>query len=55
MTKLETTQKVQKIRFKYSDEETATKIGMSRNTMYKRLKSHNWKITEISHIEKIVL
>lgn len=55
MTKLETTQKVQKIRFKYSDEDTAVKIGMSRNTMYKRLKSHNWKITEISHIESIIL
>jgi len=54
-TKLEITQKVQKIRFTCSDEETAAKIGMSRNTMYKRLKSHNWKITEITHIESIVL
>ena len=55
MTKLETTQKVQKLRLIYGDKETAEKIGVSRNTMYKRIDSHKWKITEISHIEKLLL
>lgn len=55
MTKLETTSKVLRIRNLNTDDETAKIIGVSKNTMYSRLKKHNWKVTEISHIEKLKL
>lgn len=55
MTKYETTQKVLRIRNLNTDEETAKIIGVSKNTLYSRLRSGKWKLTEISHIEKLKL
>ena len=53
MTKLECTSKVQRLRTKETDDDVCKKIGISKPTLYVRLKTHNWKITEISHIEKL--
>jgi transcriptional regulator of acetoin/glycerol metabolism len=55
MTKLEITKKVQILLSKYVHEDVAKKIGVSRNTMYKRIVLHNWKKTEITHIESLKL
>ena len=55
LTNLECTLKVQKIRSKLGDEEASRKIGLSKNTMYKRIKSNKWKLVELSHIKNIEL
>jgi len=54
MTKLEATSKVQKLRHYNTDDEVCKKLGISKPTLYVRLKTHNWKITELSHIEKLL-
>ncbi len=55
MTKLEATSRVQILRLNQTDDELCKKLGISKPTMYVRLKTHNWKITELSHIEKLKL
>ena len=55
MTKFDCTTKVQKIRQLKTDEETSKIIGISKPTLYTRIKKHNWKVSEIFLIEKIVL
>ena len=54
MTKYETTQKIKKTLSKKTKEEVSKMIGISRPTLDARLTFNNWKITEISHIEKIM-
>lgn len=53
MTKFEATSKVQRMRNYATDDEVCKQIGVSKPTLYLRLKTHNWKITELSHIEKL--
>lgn len=55
MTKFEATNKVLKIRINKSDDEVCKIIAISKPTFYIRLKKQNWKTTEISHINSIVL
>lgn len=55
MTKFECTSKVQKIRHYKNDEEVCKIIGISKPTLYTRLSSNNWKVSEIFLIEKYVL
>ena len=53
MTKQETTAKVQRLRISYTDGEVAKLIGLSKPTLYSRLKSNKWKVSEIFLIEKL--
>lgn len=55
MTKFECTSKVQKLRNYNSDDEISKKIGISKPTLYVRLKTHNWKVSEIHLIESLKL
>jgi transcriptional regulator with PAS, ATPase and Fis domain len=55
MTKIESTLKVQKLRHYNTDDEVCKKLGISKPTLYVRLKTHNWKITEIYLIKNIKL
>ena len=55
MTKFECTSKVQKLRNYNSDDEISKKIGISKPTLYLRLKIHNWKVAEIHLIESMKL
>jgi hypothetical protein len=53
MTRLETTQKIHKLRDVISDEKICALIGISKPTLYTRLNRHNWKLSETTHIEKL--
>ena len=53
MTKYECTQKVKRRIDTKTKDEVAKEIGISRPTLDVRLKWHNWKISEITHIEKL--
>lgn len=53
MTKYECTQKVLKRIIISSKEEVAKEIGITRPTLDARLKWHNWKISEVTHISKL--
>lgn len=55
MTKFEATSKVQKIRHYNSDDEVCKKLGISKPTLYVRLKTNNWKVAEIYLIESFKL
>lgn len=55
MTKFETTSKVKKMRNYAKDDEIAKIIGISKPTLYTRIKTHNWKVSEIFIIEKHIL
>lgn len=55
MTKFDCTSKVQKIRHYKTDEEISKLIGISKPTLYSRLKDHKWKTSEIYYIEKYKL
>jgi len=48
-----TTTKVKLLLQMHTQEEVSEMIGISRNTLYKRLKLNNWKVSEISHISKL--
>ncbi len=50
MTKIEATAKVSGFRGKYTDEELASKLGITRPTLYARLLKHNWKLGELQLI-----
>lgn len=47
MTKLEATAKVSGFMGKYTDDEIAKKLGITRPTLYARLLKHNWKLGEL--------
>lgn len=53
MTKHETTNKVLRLISLSTKEEVAKKIGIARPTLDSRLRFHTWKVSEISHIEKL--
>lgn len=53
MTKYECTRFTQDLRQHNTDEEVAKMLAISKPTMYTRLKKNNWKVTELSHIEKL--
>jgi len=53
MTRYECTQKVKKRIQESSKEEVAKEIGISRPTLDARIQWHTWKISEISHIQKL--
>jgi len=55
MTKIECTSKVLKLRHYRTDDQLCKDIGISKPTLYVRLKKNNWKLTEISHINTINL
>lgn len=55
MTKFECTSKVQKIRHYKTDDDVCKVIGISKPTLYVRLKENNWKTSEIFLIESIKL
>lgn len=56
MTGHDATRKVEQFRFYKTDEEVCKLIGISKNTLYKRLKdSKSWKVAEIEIIEKLKL
>lgn len=53
MTVYDITNKVQLLRSQSTDEELVKRIGISKPTLYKRLKDHQWKKSEvflISHL-----
>ena len=52
MTKHDCTRKIEQFRFYKTDDEICKKIGISRNTLMKRLKdSSTWKTSEIYLVE----
>ena len=53
MTKYEATQKIKKRLLNSTKEEVAKEIGITRPTLDARLKWHNWKISEVTHISKL--
>ena len=53
MTKLETSTKVSGFIGKYTYDEVAKKLDMTRSTLYARLLKHNWKMGEIELVKKL--
>ena len=53
MTDKLATQKVQQLRETHTDRELEKKLGMCRNTMYKRLAEGKWKLTEKALIKTL--
>lgn len=52
-TNLEATVKVNKLLLTFTYEEMMVKLGISKPTLYARLLRHNWKLGELSLIEKL--
>jgi hypothetical protein len=52
MTKYDCTRKVERLRIYKTDDEVCKIIGISRPTLYTRLKQSNWKTAEIYLIER---
>lgn len=55
MTPHDTTRKVEQLRFYKTDDEVCKVIGISKNTLYTRLRQSNWKTAEIYLIERYKL
>lgn len=55
MTKQKCTSKVQIMRHYATDEEVCKRLGISKPTLYVRLKANNWKVAEICLIENLSL
>lgn len=53
MNKLAVTAKVSGFIGKYTYDEIATKLGITRTTLYTRLVKHNWKLGEIELVKKL--
>lgn len=53
MTKYEATQKVKKRIQLSTKDEVAKELGISRPTLDARISYHNWKVSELTHIEKL--
>ena len=53
ITKLEATVKVNKLLLSYTYDDLSAKIGITKPTLYARLAKHNWKLGELSLIEKL--
>lgn len=54
MTKYDATQKVKRRIQESTKEEVSKELGISRPTLDARLSFHNWKISEIALIEKLL-
>lgn len=54
ISKLQTTLKANKIKLSNTDQETADIIGISKPTLYTRLKKHNWKKGEVQLINMYI-
>ncbi len=52
-TKLEATVKANKLLISCSHDNLAAKLGITKPTLYARLAKHNWKLGELSLIEKL--
>lgn len=48
-----TTSKVERLRLNYTDEEVCRKIGITKPTLYSRLSTHKWKVSEIFLIDNL--
>lgn len=55
MTKHDTTRKIEQMRFYKTDDEVCKIIGISKPTLYVRLKKSNWKTSETYLIERLKL
>ena len=55
MTKHDCTRKIEQIRFYTTDDEVCKTIGISKPTLYVRLRQSNWKVSEIYLIERLKL
>lgn len=55
MTKHDTTRKIEQYRMYMTDVHLCEILGISKNTLYTRLKQSNWKVSEIYMIEKLKL
>lgn len=55
MTKHDCTRKIEQIRFYTTDDEVCKAIGISKPTLYVRLRQSNWKVSEIYLIERLKL
>ena len=55
MTKFDCTRKIEQMRFYRTDDEVCKRIGISKPTLYTRLKLSNWKTAEIFLIEDLKL
>lgn len=54
MKRTDITLKVMNLKaLKHTDEELAKLLGISRPTLYTRLKKHNWRKSEIFYIESL--
>ncbi len=53
MTQLEATKKVRMLREVHTDVYTANALGISKVTMYKRLRTGKWKKTELALIDTL--
>ena len=53
MTKSEASTKVSGFIGKYTYDDIAKKLDMTRTTLYSRLLKHNWKLGEIELIKKL--
>lgn len=53
MTKFDVTDKVKRLRSQTTDEELSKLLGLSRPTLYQRLKDHKWKVSEIYYISNL--
>ena len=53
ITKLEATVKANRLLISYSHDGLAAKLGITKPTLYARLAKHNWKLGELSLIEKL--
>jgi len=53
MTKYEATQKVLKRIAISTKDEVSKELGISRPTLDARLQWHKWKVSELTHIEKL--
>lgn len=53
MTKYEATQKIKKLLQYKTKDEVSKQLGISRPTLDARLSFHRWKISELTHIQKL--
>lgn len=53
MTKFDVTEKVRKMRLSTTDDELIKVLGISKPTLYQRLKDHKWKKSEMFYISNL--
>jgi hypothetical protein len=55
MTNHDCTRKIEQMRFYKTDDQICKIIGISKTTLYKRLRESNWKTAEVFLIERYKL